>query len=262
MTVGLSSYSYRWSIQKGVMDISGFLQTACELGVPYVQICENLPFATLTREEQSRIRDEFSSRIVIETGYRGSDPDILEKALIATHGLGAKTMRLVIEDTETKTLNLDQVIRNMETILPILEKYDIELCIENHFGLTPKQIRTLIETLNTDRVSVCFDCFNSIALNIGTNEALDELLPFSSRIHIKDVKIKRNGTGFCFKGCPLGTGVLDIPWLLSRFMEAGKDPTIFLEGWIDERPTKEETFEYERQINEDGLLYMRQHVLG
>jgi len=261
MRVGLSSYAYRWAIQKGAMDIDGFLQMACDLGVPCVQICENLPFVDLTSEERYRIGSTFGSSLEIETGFRGNTLGSIIKALVATHEMGARAMRLIIDDIAVANQGFDKVIRTMESIVPELEKYGVDLCIENHFGLSPKKIRELIEALDTDRVSVCFDCFNSIVLNIGVNEALDVLLPFTTRMHVKDVEIKRSGTGFTITGCQLGTGVLDIPSLLYRCLDAGKRPTIFLEGWLDERATQEETFEAERNINEEGILAMRAFVL-
>ncbi len=259
MLIGLSSYSYRWAIQKGSMNLSDYLQSACDAHIRYVQICENFPFAEMSTAELNQLRDTYGKNLVIETGFRGHHPDDLARALCATTAIGAKAMRLVVEDIRERSIDMEQVVADLTTILPLLEQHDLQLCLENHFLLSPTQIVELIQRLPSQRISVCFDCFNSIALNIATNEALEVLFPYVHRIHIKDVCIERIGTGFCFKGCQLGTGILNLDTLFSRFVQAGRQPLLFLEGWIDKKKTDQETIEYEDLVNKQGIAYLRSY---
>jgi len=241
------------------MNLCGFLQNACEAHIRYVQICENFPFVEMSTVELNQLRDTYGSSLVIETGFRGHCPEDLAKALHATTAIGAKAMRLVVEDIQERSIDMEQVVADLTTILPLLEQLDLQLCLENHFLISPAQIVELIQRLPTNRVSVCFDCFNSIALNIATNEALDVLFPYVHRIHIKDVSIERIGTGFCFKGCQLGTGILNLDMLFSRFIQDGRQPLVFLEGWIDKKKTDQETIEYEDTVNKQGIAYLRSY---
>ncbi len=260
MLIGLSSYSYRWAIQKGTMNLREYLQSACDNHIQYVQICENFPFVEMSEVELNQLRDIYGSSLVIETGFRGHRPEDLARALHATTAIGAKAMRLVVEEARESSIDMDQIVADLTTILPLLEQHDLNLCLENHFLLSPRQLVELIQRLPSSRISVCFDCFNSIALNIGTNEALDVLFPYVHRIHVKDVSIERVGTGFYFKGCQLGTGILNLDMLFSRFIQAGRQPIVFLEGWIDEKESAQETIENEDTVNKEGIRYLRSYL--
>lgn len=257
MEIGLSSYSYRWAILSKQMDIRGFLDRSLSMGLTCVQVCENLPFFQISSTERNAIRDAYGNLIRIETGFRGHDPAKLEHALRATKELGGTLMRLVVEEVDEDELDLDIAIADLAKMLPVLDELDIELSLENHFVLKPLELVRIIEALDSPRVTICFDCFNSIVRNIGTYQGLEEVLHHISRIHVKDVNIRRAGTGFLISGCPMGEGMLELGTVKSMLAAHGKDPACYLEGWLDRLETDEQTLAYEDKTNRDGINYLR-----
>lgn len=260
MEIGLSSYSYRWAILAKHMDIRGFLDRALSMDLACVQICENLPFMEISSSERKQIRDDYGSRLVLETGFRGHDPERLETALRATAELGGTLMRLVVEEVGEDTLDLDIAIADLARIVPLLDELGIELSLENHFVLKPLELVSIIDALKSPRITICFDCFNSIVQNIGTYHALAEVSDHITRIHVKDVMIKRVGTGFLISGCPMGEGILELGRVFDFLEARGKYPACYLEGWFDRRETEEQTLEFEDKTNRDGINYLRRNI--
>ena len=260
MEIGLSSYSYRWAILSKQMDIRGFLDRAISMGLSCVQVCENLPFIQIGVAERMSIRDAYGNLIRIETGFRGHDPARLESAVKATKELGGTLMRLVVEEVDEDQLDIATAIADLSQIVPLLEELDIELALENHFVLKPLELMTIIKTINSPRISICFDCFNSIVQNIGTCQALTEVVDHISRIHVKDVTISRAGTGFLISGCPMGEGMLELDTIMDMLAKHGKTPACYLEGWLDRMETDELTLAYEDKTNRDGINYLRRTI--
>ena len=260
MEIGLSSYSYRWAILSKSMDLRGFLDRSLSMDLSCVQICENLPFHLIRPTERMAIRDEYASRLRIETGFRGHDPKQLRKALQATAELGGTMMRLVVEELNEDELDIGTAIADLESIIPLLDELQIDLALENHFVLKPVDLVAILKALDSPRVSVCFDCFNSIVQNIGTYQALEDVAQHISRIHVKDVQIGRVGTGFLISGCPMGEGILELETVKAILAKHGKAPSYYLEGWIDQRETEEDTLAFEDKINNDGINYLRRNL--
>jgi len=260
MEIGLSSYSYRWAILFKQMDMRGFLDCALSMELSSVQICENLPFYSISSAERLAIRDEYASQIAIDTGFRGHDPEKLIIALQSTVELGGKMMRLVVEDVDETELSVSKAISDLSQVVPLLDELDIELSLENHFLFKPKELVSIINGLDSTRVSICFDSFNSIVHNIGTYQALEEVAEHISRIHVKDVHIQRKGTGFLISGCPMGEGILELDRVLNMIALHGKASACFLEGWLDRLATNEKTLEFEDKTNRDGINYLRRNI--
>lgn len=257
MKVGINSYAYRWAICHGEMDVVSFLEKAVELGVDVVQICDNLPFDALSDEECDRIRARFGKQVSIKTGYKGLVPANLERALNVSKRLGATSMRLVIDDNGCKATT-DEVVSVMSSMLPLLEKLDIRISIENHFKHTPEELKEILERVGSKYLTICYDCFNSISLNIGTEQSFSVLLPYIEDVHVKDVKISRFKTGFLFSGCRFGEGILDVKDIVSRTLAIHPDASFILEGWIDEAGGLSETIKNEQEINKDGIRYLKE----
>ncbi|HCG64620.1 MAG TPA: hypothetical protein DEZ27_12725 [Sphaerochaeta sp.] len=260
MEIGLSSYSYRWAILSKKMDLRGFLDRSLSMDLSCVQICENLPFHLVSPAERMAIRDEYASRLRIETGFRGHDPKQLQRALEATAELGGTMMRLVVEEVDEEELDIDKAIADLKSVIPLLDKLRIDLSLENHFVLKPVDLVAILKALDSPRVSICFDCFNSIVQNIGTYQALEDVVQHISRIHVKDVQIRRVGTGFLISGCPMGEGILELETVQAILATHGKAPSYYLEGWIDQLETEEETLAFEDKVNNDGINYLRRNI--
>ena len=87
----------------GRMDIVSFLNQAVSLGVEIAQICDNFNLLELSIDDAVRIVRDFGKRISIQTGFRGHDVKMLEKAILVTNALGGSQMRLIPENTDDKS---------------------------------------------------------------------------------------------------------------------------------------------------------------
>lgn len=257
MKVGINSYAFRWAIGYGMMDIHRFLAKCEELSVDVVQICDNLPFADLDEKTCQAIRERYSGRFVLKTGYKGLEKGDIERALCVSHKLGASSMRLVIDGLGHKA-SVDEVVDVIKGLLPLLEKLDMRLSIENHFEHTPEELRTIVEKVGSGYITICYDCFNSIALNIDTEHSFSTLLPYIEDVHVKDVQICRFNTGFLFRGCRMGEGILDVKDIVRRTLEINRNSAFILEGWIDELDELDETLRREEELNSDAIRYLKE----
>jgi len=67
--------------------------------------------------------------------------------------------------------------------------------------------------------------------------------PWAVNLHLKDFVVRRasHNLGFAIKGRPAGQGQLDIPWVLQRLRELGRDPNAILELWTPPEGTLAQT---------------------
>jgi len=260
VSIGVSSFSYRWAILSGKMSLRDFLERAVEHGATHVQICENLDFIRMEPSLRKVIGKEYAGKIVIETGYKGHDPVVLSQALLASADLGASMMRLVPENPHDRGADIDRIHHDLASLLPLMEQLHVGLTLENHFSLHPLELVELVKRLDSPLVSICFDCFNSITLNVGTFEALGIVESYITRVHVKDVVVSRVGTGFSIKDCQLGQGILDFPRLKERISRLNKPIVWLLEGWLDESGDQGETLIKEKSLNNKGLTFLRREL--
>ena len=66
--------------------------------------------------------------------------------------------------------------------------------------------------------------------------------------------------GFTVEGRPLGDGMLDVPWLLSRLKAFGREFNAIVEQWVPPEATKEETIRKERRWAEQSVSAARQWI--
>jgi hypothetical protein len=77
-------------------------------------------------------------------------------------------------------------------------------------------------------------------------------------LHVKDFVIERvpQMMGYVVRGAPAGTGMLAIPWLLSK-MPPNSNMTAVLEQWPPLNESVEATVAMEREWAEQGVRYLR-----
>ena len=135
----------------------------------------------------------------------------------------------------------DEIIQSIHCILPLLEKANVKLAIENHDRFTAGVLLSLIESIDSPFVGVCLDTVNSFGALEGPDVVIETLHPHVLNIHFKDFCIRRetHNMGFRIEGTPLGKGVLDISMLIHRLKMKERGIHGILELW----PTPEESLE-------------------
>lgn len=272
MRLGLSSYAYRWSIghdgyaPSTPLDVAGFVRKAVELGFDGVQICDNLPYQDLSRDQLTDIRQRLHERgMFLETGARGSAPEHLRAMLETASVLGAKLLRVVTVIDRSGSPDeirrqLDQMVRDFRAVLPLARNLDIRLALENHANLSSADLLFVIQSVGDESLRVCLDTMNSLALLEHPLETVRKLAPQAITVHLKDFRVEKHPREFKVIGTALGDGMVDFQRILSLVADSGLDPTFHLELYIDHCQSDSQTLSWEDECVARSVQYARTHL--
>jgi 3-oxoisoapionate decarboxylase len=115
---------------------------------------------------------------------------------------------------------VDQSHEAIRLAMPILEKQKITLAIENHKDWTLEDLQRLFRTYQSEYLGVCLDFGNNIALLDDPMEVVETLAPYTKSTHVKDMGVRPYADGFLLSEVPLGTGLLDLPRMISILQKA------------------------------------------
>jgi hypothetical protein len=81
-------------------------------------------------------------------------------------------------------------------------------------------------------------------------------------LHVKDFVVEpaAYGMGFSVKGCPVGKGQLNIPWIVESFAALRIEPSVILESWTPEQETLPESIALEDAWARQGVDYLRRFI--
>ncbi len=224
MQLGLSSYTYTWAVGvpgypvKAPLTAIGLLERAAALGIPVVQIADNLPLHVLDTAALDALADLAAAHhIQIEPGTRGIAPDHLARYLRLAQRFTSPLVRVVI-DTATHRPGLDETVTLLRESLPAYEAAGVTLAIENHDRFSARQFLYILETVDSPCLGICLDTVNSFGALEGPEVVIETLGLWTVNLHVKDFDIRRadHNMGFVIEGTPAGQGRLDIPALLAR----------------------------------------------
>lgn len=237
--IGIGSYTYTWAIgvpgydTEHLMSAYSLMEKTSELKAEIVQFADNMPLHIYSKEELKNILD-FAQNINldIEIGTKGLFSETLEKYINIAELLHSKILRIVIDD-KGYAPSLDEVVRIIQPFIPHLESKGIKLAIENHDRLKCSEFVYIINKCNSSNVGICLDTVNSLGVPEGTEQVIEELLPYTVNLHIKDFQIERldHKMGFKVEGTPAGKGKLGIPRLLEKTRKYGRCHSAILELW-------------------------------
>lgn len=263
MKLGISSYTFGWAV--GVrgheparpLDENGLLDKCHALGVKLLQIGDNLPL----HEFPSGRLNSFAKRaeqegIQIEVGARGlTVKRVAEYAAIARR-LNAKLIRFVIDDAEYQPTpeQAADVLNQSQSVLD-----GLTLGIENHDRFRAATLRRIITDAGSERMGVCLDTANSLGAGEGLQTVLSVLAPLTVNLHIKDFQVERVPylMGFSVRGCPAGTGFLDLSDVLKQLAPFNRCHTAILELWTPPEPRLEDTLARETAWAGQSIQYLK-----
>jgi sugar phosphate isomerase/epimerase len=241
------------------MDAVALLLKAAALGVRVIQIADNLPLHRLALTDLEALgRRAAGLNIAVEVGTRGTAIDHLRTYLEIARRLGASLLRIVV-DTADHRPDAREVSGFLAPLVPDLERSDIRLAIENHDCFAAATFAKIIRQVGSPRVGICLDTVNSFGALEGPEVVVKTLAPYVLNVHVKDFTIRRadHQMGFTIEGTPAGRGRLDVPWLLRKLKEAGRDPNAILELWTPPAPTIGETVAREAAWSAESIIYLR-----
>jgi len=266
--LGIGSYTYSWAV--GVpgylpahpMTAGALLEQAHRLDVPVVQIADNLPLHVLSaadREALARRARELG--IQIEVGTRGIARAHLRTYIELAARFASPILRVVV-DTVDHHPPADEVVATLRAALPKLREAGVCLAVENHDRFPVRVLRHIVEAIDSAHVGICLDPVNSFGSLEGPEVVLETLGPWVVNLHVKDFTIYRadHKMGFTIEGRPAGEGMLDVPWLLERLREMGRDPNAIVELWTPPENELAETIRKEAAWAERSVAYLRRLI--
>ena len=134
--------------------------------------------------------------------------------------------RYLINDFD---LYVEKFILDLKSILPILEKYNFKLLIENHQDLNSFEIIDIIEKVSTKYIGVNWDIGNSIAKLETPEQFFENTKKYIGNIHLKDYVLIESDNGFLLKRCPIGEGFVNFEYILSKIEEEIGDTSMSIE---------------------------------
>jgi len=239
MQLGLSSYTYAWSIgvpgsmparQMSALDL---VDKAADFGLKVVQIADNLPLENLTETELERLIDHaFEKGVSIEMGGRGLTPEHTLRCLKVAEKLNSPILRMVIDGAGFEP-DMTSVIKIIKDLLPEFESRKIMLTIENHDRFKAREFEQIIQTINSEWVGICLDSVNSMGAGEGFEMVAEILIPYTVNLHLKDFSVRRvsHKMGLIIEGTPAGSGMLNIEDLLEKLRLTGRCKSAILELW-------------------------------
>lgn len=264
MILGISSFTYGWSVGMDPtapgLEEQELLRRTAGYGLTCLQVGDNLPLHALTEVRLQEFK-AFASRnnIRLEVGARKLTEDHLQRYLEICKFLKAPLLRFVV-DGDDYTPSGQTIISIVKNILPELKKNGVTLGIENHDRFKAKQLASIIEAIADGHVGICLDCVNSLGAGEGLEWVANILSPYTVNLHIKDFTIQRfdHKMGFIVAGAPAGSGMMDLPLLLSKVLPFNKCHSAVLEQWVVPEADAGMTIEKEILWADQGISYLKQ----
>ncbi len=215
-------------------DALGFLEKCHALGAGGIQTALNGDIAKL-RARADELGMYLEGMVSIP---RNGDLTALEKGLADAKASGAICVRAAMlggRRYETfPTLAdwkkwVDQSHAALRLALPIIEKHKVIVALENHKDWTNEDFLRLLKTYQSEYLQVCLDFGNNISMLDDPMETVEMLAPYAKSTHIKDMGVRPYADGFLLSEVPLGTGMLDLPKIVSIIQKANPKVKFSLE---------------------------------
>jgi len=148
---------------------------------------------------------------------------ILKILIKNSNKIGAKILEIPFVDSSSLTTREEQlqIKSNLETILPLLEEYDIILTLET--DLPPNQFKELLSSFTHPNIRANYDVGNSAALGYDMTEEFNAYGNLINNVHIKDRKLHGHTV-------PLGSGDANFELLFSSLRKIKYDGDFIIQG--------------------------------
>lgn len=110
--------------------------------------------------------------------------------------------------------------RSLALAEPVVRKHRLQLAIENHKDLTIEEHVALLRQIGSEWVGSLVDTGNSMALLEEPHAVVEALAPLAMSVHLKDMAVQPDANGFLLSEVPLGTGLLDLPRIITTLLRA------------------------------------------
>lgn len=223
MKIGIETESFHLYFQYGKMDVFDFIRKAAEMGFEGVELnmipgwgidSELGQLGDDNKEHLDKVRAEIDKyNLYAEIDCNGTSHEELSKAVRVAHHIGADVIRTYIKFDEFDAAAYEQTTQDLKDIVPVLEKYRIQVGLENHEYETADELIKIVKEVNSHWVGLHYDFGNAMMAWEDPIEAAEKMAPYTYTTHFKDhiiVKDEDAKYDYLVCGVPAGTGNIDL----------------------------------------------------
>jgi sugar phosphate isomerase/epimerase len=229
-----------------------------------LQFGDNLPLHELTDKELDALKAASQEKgITLETGTRGFTEENIRRYAKISNKLHAKFLRIIIDDAGYEP-DVETVVSVFRKVEPELAESGVRLGIENHDRFSSASLQKIIKDANSKWLGICLDTVNSFGAGEGLPTILENLLPHTINVHMKDFIIRRlpHKQGFIIEGCPAGQGMTPVQRILKQVSFCETDTHIIFEQWVPPEADMEDTIAKEAAWAEQGIVFLKKVLYG
>jgi sugar phosphate isomerase/epimerase len=260
--IGLSSYAFFWQLSDKVsepLSIHQALERTAALGVDLFQICDYAPLEAMTDQELQAVRATADRLgISLELGTKGIRPEHLRKFLHMAGILRAPLLRTMF-NVPGHTPTAEEAMAIFKEVLPEFEAAGVKIAVETYEQVPTSRILDVIRGVDSPYLGICSDPANTVAALEMPREVIDAVAPYVLNMHIKDFAFSRKGgwVGFTYAGAPLGEGLLDYQYMVSKFQPHQRNINQIVEHWLPWQDSEAETIRLENQWTQHSIEFLR-----
>lgn len=153
-----------------------------------------------------------------------SDPRVnatIEEALEVGHAIGAKLVKFSTDVEHPHPIShacmcpeameqISKIILDFKRNIPTIEKYGMQISIENHCDLFADEVIYMVKQLHHPLIGACCDTINSLMLAEGIEECVRKMAPYVNCVHFCDNRVFADPDGTHSLGCAIGDGDVDV----------------------------------------------------
>ena len=127
--------------------------------------------------------------INLEIGMQSFSTESIKLYLDIAERLDARILRIALDGNDVGTSD-DIIAKEFKNILPIAEKINCKIAIENHFAFPSDRMAKIIKLVDEEYLGACLDVANSICAGEWPDETIDCLKDYTINLHIKDYQFR------------------------------------------------------------------------
>ena len=260
--IGLSSYAFFWQLSDKVsqpLSIHQALERTAELGVDLFQICDYAPLEAMTDYELEAVRATADRLgISLELGTKGIRPEHLRKFLHIAGILGSPLLRTMF-NVPGHTPTAEEAVAIFKEVLPEFEAAGVKIAVETYEQVPTSRILDVIRGVDSPYLGICSDPANTVAALEMPRGVIDAVAPYVLNMHVKDFAFSRKDgwVGFTYSGAPLGEGLLDYDYMVSKFQPHQRNINQIVEHWLPWQDSEAETIRLENQWTQQSIEFLR-----
>jgi sugar phosphate isomerase/epimerase len=226
----IHSYPIRPRTDKGFVHPLRFLEFCRACGAAGIQ----LPLGALTAENAHELRAAAEKHgMYVEGSVRPpkdkADVERFEKEVATSRECGATVARTVMSpgrryeafhSAKEYSEFADTALASLRLAEPVVTRQKVTLAVENHKDYRTDELVGVMKAISSERVGVCVDTGNSIALLERPTETAEALAPWAAACHLKDMGVEESPDGFLLSEVPLGDGFLDLKGIVGALKKA------------------------------------------